>query len=113
MKLNLFALSVLLGISAALPGTNGTYTTSTSPPTPTSTQGGDCGDKCGGVCGDGIVQYPEEQCDLGPKLNGAWGSGCDENCQTCSYCGDGVVDSELGEEVSVSSFVYCCHLISV
>lgn len=29
----------------------------------------DCGEHCGGTCGDGIVQPPYEECDLGPKLN--------------------------------------------
>jgi hypothetical protein len=51
-------------------------------PAPHPTQPVEC-DSCGGVCGDSIVQSPFEQCDLGPKLNGAWNSGCSKNC-TCS-----------------------------
>jgi hypothetical protein len=45
----------------------------------------------------GIVQYPEEQCDLGPELNGKPGSGCSSTCQTCGYCGDSIVETSLGE----------------
>lgn len=29
----------------------------------------DCGEYCGGTCGDGVVQSPYEEGDLGPKLN--------------------------------------------
>jgi hypothetical protein len=41
------------------------------PPTPTYSPppDNDCGDDCGGVCGDKIVQKPYEDCDLGPALN--------------------------------------------
>lgn len=43
------------------------------------------------------MQWPEEECDLGPKLNGAPGSGCSWDCKKTCYCGDGKVDD--GEEV--------------
>ncbi|KAH6720852.1 hypothetical protein BKA61DRAFT_471211 [Leptodontidium sp. MPI-SDFR-AT-0119] len=62
----------------------------------------DCGEHCGGTCGDGIVQPPYEECDLGPKLNGAWNSGCSENCTCVPVCGDGKVEGtetcDLGSE---------------
>jgi cysteine-rich repeat protein len=47
-------------------------------------------DGCGGYCGDGIVQEPYEQCDLGSTLNGAWNSGCSKNCTCTPVCGNGV-----------------------
>ena len=62
-------------------------------PTPTTNypphHTGECGESCGGVCGDHKIQYPEE-CDLGPKLNGAPGSGCTSDCRHCPICGDGI-----------------------
>ncbi|PMD57550.1 uncharacterized protein K444DRAFT_29930 [Hyaloscypha bicolor E] len=118
MQLTIFTLSVILGIATAMPGQN-YYSTSdthtiTNPvpsyvtetfswhPVPTSSSWyppghGDCGDKCGGVCGDHIVQYPEEECDLGPELNGKPGSGCDAHCHKCGYCGDYITETQLGE----------------
>ncbi|KAH8769460.1 hypothetical protein F5882DRAFT_508283 [Hyaloscypha sp. PMI_1271] len=39
---------------------------------------------------------PFEQCDLGPKLNGAWNSGCSKNCTCTPVCGNGI--KEDGEE---------------
>jgi len=47
------------------------------------------------VCGNGVVEAPEE-CDAGEK-NGQPGSGCSKDCKKKSYCGDGHVDE--GEEV--------------
>src|SRR3569833_2639974 len=46
------------------------------------------------VCGNGVVESPEE-CDAGDK-NGHPGSGCSKDCKKTSYCGDGHVDE--GEE---------------
>src|SRR5450432_4934885 len=66
------------------------YSTSVYHPHPHPT--GECGDECGGVCGDGIVQPPYEQCDLGPAKNGASNSGCSKDCKKVPYCGDGVVN---------------------
>ena len=43
------------------------------------------------------MQHPQEQCDLGPELNGAPGSGCSATCQNCGYCGDSIVETSLGE----------------
>jgi hypothetical protein len=60
----------------------GAYFVVVGVPAPHPTRTAEC-DGCGGVCGDSIVQSPFEQCDLGPKLNGAWNSGCSKNC-TCS-----------------------------
>jgi cysteine-rich repeat protein len=71
----------------ASPSGSPTYTR----PMPSHT--GDCGSECGGVCGDGIVQYPYEECDLGPKLNGAPNSGCSKDCKRVPWCGDGVVNA--------------------
>src|SRR3569833_1416934 len=46
------------------------------------------------VCGNGVVEAPEE-CDAGDK-NGQPGSGCSKDCKKKSYCGAGHVDE--GEE---------------
>jgi cysteine-rich repeat protein len=129
MRLALFTLAVILAVVTALPGqVPGGQDNSSSAPslppvtyspitlyiTPTSSYplpttlppyGGDCGLECGGVCGDGIVQRPQEQCDLGPKLNGAPNSGCSKDCQYLPVCGNGKVEPEAGEEVSRSSQV--------
>ena len=43
------------------------------------------------------MQYPEEECDLGPELNGKPGSGCDEHCHKRGYCGDYITETQLGE----------------
>ncbi|KAH8896954.1 hypothetical protein GQ53DRAFT_529985 [Thozetella sp. PMI_491] len=43
-----------------------------------------------------MVQSPYEECDLGPKLNGAPGSGCSKDCKKVSFCGNGIL--EQGEE---------------
>ncbi|KAH7327291.1 hypothetical protein BKA65DRAFT_65165 [Rhexocercosporidium sp. MPI-PUGE-AT-0058] len=62
----------------------------------------DCGEHCGGTCGDGVVQSPYEECDLGPKLNATWNSGCSANCTCVPVCGDGKVEGtescDLGSE---------------
>ena len=56
-----------------------------------------------GYCGDGIVDKPQEQCDLGWKLNGTPGANCTANCtlvtptDPCPYeCGNGIL--EPGEQ---------------
>jgi len=51
------------------PSTTTTLPTYHPPPSSSVPPPPDCSDGCGGVCGDGIVQPPYEQCDLGPKLN--------------------------------------------
>jgi hypothetical protein len=52
----------------------------------------------GPFCGDGQVNGPEA-CDLG-KRNGLdlGKDGCTVGCTKFSYCGDGTVDSYMGEE---------------
>ena len=130
MYFNHFALALFLGIASALPGGSDYQppTSQSSPPSAPSTYlsappssptysptfvtstwipistspGGDCGDECGGVCGDGIVQAPE-QCDLGVELNNTPGSGCDSTCHKYSCCGDGVV--EAPEECDAGPYV--------
>ncbi len=47
------------------------------------------------LCGNGQVDAGE-QCDLG-RMNGSVTSGCSEMCKLTAYCGDGIVQSELGE----------------
>ena len=49
-------------------------------------------------CGDGVVSGSEE-CDDG-AANGTVGGadGCTIGCQIPPYCGDGVVDANLGEQ---------------
>jgi fibro-slime domain-containing protein len=76
-----------------------------SGPNSDSTYGG-CTTKCtwGPFCGDGIVQAPQEQCDLG-KLNGSNNAqgGCTFGCTKSDYCGDGIVDTNLGEQCDLAA----------
>ena len=108
MRVDFLTLALLLGATStsALPNNQGGKNvardghgswSSPAPPAPTGYEE-HCGDKCGGVCGDGIIQAPEE-CDLGPELNGKEGSGCTADCRKCpvAVCGDGKLDQ--GEEV--------------
>ncbi|KAK3367286.1 hypothetical protein B0T24DRAFT_597111 [Lasiosphaeria ovina] len=81
--------------------------TSTSAPLPHPTHSYHCGGTnmtCGGVCGDGKIQRPYEQCDLGPELNGAPNSGCTANCTLAPVCGNGNVEPpeqcDLGAELN-------------
>lgn len=77
-------------------------------PNDDATYGG-CTTQCkwGPFCGDGTVQSPPdgpEQCDLG-KQNGDIGAGakCSIACQNPRSCGDGVVDTDLGEECDLGA----------
>ncbi|KAK4183461.1 hypothetical protein QBC35DRAFT_443328 [Podospora australis] len=75
------------------PTTNTTIATSTRY-YPTANPSPWCGDKpekCGGVCGDGHVQAPYEECDLGAE-NGKPGSGCSKECKKVPCCGDGKLE---------------------
>jgi cysteine-rich repeat protein len=74
-----YLLAVLIGSTGILAGVPA--------PSPTPPAGYD---GCGGYCGDGIVQEPYEQCDLGSALNGAWNSGCSKNCTCTPVCGNGI-----------------------
>jgi len=50
------------------------------------------------TCGNGIVDlevFPFESCDDGNRVGG---DGCDHQCQRERICGDGILDSDLGEE---------------
>jgi fibro-slime domain-containing protein len=42
-------------------------------------------------CGDGIVDQPSEQCDLGSQDNNTTYDGCTTSCQLGPRCGDGVL----------------------
>ncbi|WP_224365993.1 DUF4215 domain-containing protein [Hyalangium versicolor] len=53
--------------------------------------------KCENSCGDGVVQAPE-QCDNGTANNtGGYGQ-CSPTCTLGPRCGDGVIQSQAGEE---------------
>ena len=61
---------------------------------------GGCTTSCtwGPSCGDGIVNGPEA-CDLGKRNGSVDGpDGCTIGCRKPRYCGDGVADTDLGEE---------------
>jgi fibro-slime domain-containing protein len=46
-----------------------------------------------GYCGDGTVQNPPEQCDLGTGKNTGGYGGCNPNCTLGPQCGDGIVQA--------------------
>ena len=69
---------------------------------------GGCTTQCkwGNFCGDNTVQSPPngpEECDLG-KQNGdtSAGSKCSVSCKAPRTCGDGHVDTDLGEECDLA-----------
>ena len=68
---------------------------------------GGCTTKCkyGPYCGDGTVQAPQEECDLGTAKNTAtYGAdGCTPGCKKPRYCGDGHVDSSEGEQCDLGA----------
>jgi fibro-slime domain-containing protein len=52
---------------------------------------------CHPTCGDGVLTG-NEACDLGPGLNtGAYG-GCTADCQLAPFCGDGILQTQYGEQ---------------
>lgn len=57
-----------------------------------SCPGAPCPAGCGGsasndcLCGDGIADFPSEQCDLGSALNGQPGQPCAANCKVLGKC---------------------------
>jgi len=57
---------------------------------------------CDGRCGDGLVNLDFEECDDG---NNEPGDGCSPSCRVefcpVEFCGDGVVDLDLGEQCEV------------
>ena len=68
---------------------------------------GGCTTQCkwGPFCGDGVVQNPPEECDLGKK-NGdtsLGGDGCTFGCKKPHFCGDGNVDTDLGEKCDLGA----------
>jgi fibro-slime domain-containing protein len=76
-------------------------------PNSDTTYGG-CTTQCkwGAFCGDGTLQSPPsgpEECDLG-KQNGDTnaGSKCSVSCKAPRSCGDGHVDTDLGEECDLA-----------
>ena len=59
---------------------------------------GRCNDSCtalGPHCGDGVVQDAFEDCDNGENLGGV--NGCNPDCTTGPFCGDGIRQPDLGE----------------
>ena len=64
---------------------------------------GGCATSCmlGPRCGDGVLNGPEE-CDLGDQNGQIYGKGrCLIGCTKSHYCGDGIVDTNLGEECDI------------
>ena len=59
---------------------------------------GHCNGSCtalGPHCGDGIIQEAFEDCDNGENLGGY--NGCNPDCSSGPFCGDGVRQPDLGE----------------
>jgi fibro-slime domain-containing protein len=68
---------------------------------------GGCSTQCkwGAFCGDGTMQSPPdgpEECDMGQK-NGDGTSKCSVACQAPRTCGDGKVDTDLGERCDLGT----------
>jgi len=64
---------------------------------------GGCTTKCkyGPFCGDGTVQNTDggnEQCDLGKENGGTGKDDCTIGCLSPHFCGDHIIDTNLGEE---------------
>ena len=64
---------------------------------------GGCASDCrlGPHCGDGAVDSPEEQCDLGAGNVTRYGDSepsCTPRCTIPPFCGDGVADPDFGEQ---------------
>jgi fibro-slime domain-containing protein len=62
---------------------------------------GGCKTNCkwGPFCGDGNKDDPQEQCDKGKDNGSNLGpDGCTFGCMTPHYCGDGITDTDRGEE---------------
>jgi fibro-slime domain-containing protein len=60
---------------------------------------GHCNDSCAALgphCGDAMVQEEFEDCDNGENLGGV--NGCNPDCTTGPFCGDGIRQPELGED---------------
>ena len=53
--------------------------------------------ECTSICGDGILAAGE-QCDSGTEGNVGGHNGCNADCTLGSYCGDGKVQKEAGEQ---------------
>lgn len=51
--------------------------------------------QCTNRCGDGVVDYPAEQCDEGDANSDTAPDGCRAACRT-AFCGDGVLDTGEG-----------------
>jgi cysteine-rich repeat protein len=66
--------------------------------------GSPCSSECAYLyCGDGIVTGREE-CDVGRKHSTAYGRDrCTVLCTNAHFCGDGIVDSDYGEECDLGS----------
>ncbi len=53
--------------------------------------------ECTGLCGDSIIVLGEE-CDDGVELNVGGHNHCGPDCTLSTYCGDGIVQEDEGEE---------------
>lgn len=69
---------------------------------------------CHGLCGDGIITLGEE-CDDGVDNNTGGHDRCEPDCTVSTYCGDGVVQRDEGEECDDAidaDCSYCRFLLS-
>jgi len=70
---------------------------------------GDAYDGCttaclvGPHCGDGQVDPPFEDCDLGGDDAAVYGAGCTRACRFPPACGDGTVNAAFGEQCDLGS----------
>jgi hypothetical protein len=69
-------------------------------PKNSDTEYGACSTQCkwGTYCGDNIISGPEE-CDNGKENGTQYGrDGCTVGCTKPHFCGDGIVDTDRGEQ---------------
>lgn len=64
----------------------------------------DAGGDAGAVCGDGELD-PGEVCDDGNQISG---DGCSADCQSNEECGNGIVDTAVGEQCDDGSETASC-----
>ncbi len=77
-------------------------------PPATIHEGWECNDACkvkkvppGPKCGDGALNQTSEECEPAGTIT------CDANCKTIKFCGDGLVQTELGEQCERPNTATC------